>query len=604
MNIAFVYSDNALEINSSHYRCLIPARALNAAGHTASQVWIESFQNGHADTLLKPADVIVIERNLFGSAHREMRRWAEQGKLIVADFDDPYDLLTPSFGPSFQLWGQGIARRADGSLVQMSPHPLVQFRQALGLAHLATTPCQRLCDDWAPWARATRLRPNWLEWPLYADVQREPHEGVWIGWGGSNGHLASWQRSGLLPALRRVFRARPEARLVVFGLPGAIQDCLDLPEDRFVVRDWVKFADWPRECAQFDIGLAPLAGAYDERRSWLKPLEYMACGVPWIGSNYPNYRDLAVYGMLVENTPDAWESALLTTIDSLLAGAHLAAGALSDHYSGPRAFARSQCADRHVAELVELFEQARAEVSAERAAPARVSVVLPCYNMANYLPDAVESVVAQTFQGWELVIVDDGSTDETPAMIAALQARFPLRRIQVVQQVNSGLPAARNAGIEVAGGEYILPLDADDALLPDTLKTLVAALDSQPEIGIAYPDYFKFGLEAGNVFAIPTEEYYNARRPLNGLPYCSLYRKSAWRQAGGYDPEMRGAVEDWEFWLAMLEAGVQAVHVQELLFAYRVRADSQSVTAETILPEAMARMRGKHPALFAEEVPA
>lgn len=595
MNIVFVYSDNFREINSSHYRCLIPARALRAAGHKVETVFVESFEHGHADALLSDADVIVVERNFFGGTPREMHRWSEQGKLVVADFDDPYDMITPSHGPAYQLWMQGIATRNDGMPMRLEPHPQASFRTALGYAGLATTPCQRLCDDWAPHTRQIRLRPNWLDWSLYETVHRDPHAGVWIGWGGSNGHLQSFARSGLLVALRRVMRARAEVQLHLYGLTDSIADQLDVPQDRLVVRNWETFDRWPQGCAQFDVGLAPLAGAYDERRSWLKPLEYMACGVPWIASDFPNYRELGAYGVLVRNTPDDWERAILERLERL-------SDCQAQALLAPRERARAECADQHVNALIAMFTQAQAEVLATRQVPARVSVVIPCYNMANYLPDAVVSVVAQTYPGWEMVIVDDGSTDDTPAMIESLQKKYPTRRIRSVRQENAGLPAARNAGIRVATGEFVLPLDADDVLLPDALKRLLAVLDEHPEIGIAYPDYIKLGLEAGTVFAIPTEEYYDPQRALNGLPYCSLYRHTVWEQVGGYDVEMRGAIEDWEFWLHCLEHGVKALHVQEPLFAYRVRADSQSVTAETILPEALARMRLKHAALFAGAV--
>src|SRR5690242_15286562 len=105
-----------------------------------------------------------------------------------------------------------------------------------------------------------------------------------------------------------------------------------------------------------------------------------------------------------------------------------------------------------------------------------VSIVIPCYNYARFLPDAVGSVLAQTFPNWELIVVDDGSTDATSTTARQLMARHPDRRMRVFQQPNAGPAAARNTGAERASGEYLLFLDADDMLAPTLLERTVAIL--------------------------------------------------------------------------------------------------------------------------------
>lgn len=121
-----------------------------------------------------------------------------------------------------------------------------------------------------------------------------------------------------------------------------------------------------------------------------------------------------------------------------------------------------------------------------------VSVVIPCHDYARYLPEAVSSVLAQTFRDWELVIVDDGSTDNTVEVTQALIGRHPDRRIRLVQQSNAGVSAARNTGIEASTGRYILPLDADDVIAATMLEKTVGVLDSDPGIAIASTDVFTF----------------------------------------------------------------------------------------------------------------
>ncbi|WP_330480127.1 glycosyltransferase family 2 protein [Streptomyces sp. NBC_00724] len=121
-----------------------------------------------------------------------------------------------------------------------------------------------------------------------------------------------------------------------------------------------------------------------------------------------------------------------------------------------------------------------------------VSVVIPCHDYARYLPEAVSSVLAQTFRDWELVIVDDGSTDDTVEVTQSLIACHPDRRIRLLQQSNAGVSAARNTGIEASTGRYILPLDADDVIAATMLEKTVGVLDSDPGIAIASTDVFTF----------------------------------------------------------------------------------------------------------------
>src|SRR5262245_60592888 len=123
----------------------------------------------------------------------------------------------------------------------------------------------------------------------------------------------------------------------------------------------------------------------------------------------------------------------------------------------------------------------------------KVSIVIPCYQQAHFLSDAVESVVAQTFTDWACVIVNAGSTDNTSEVARQLIGRYPGRGIRLVEKNNGGLADARNAGIRQSRGGCILPLDADDMLHPDYLRETVAALDAHPDHDIVYVDEQNFG---------------------------------------------------------------------------------------------------------------
>lgn len=114
-----------------------------------------------------------------------------------------------------------------------------------------------------------------------------------------------------------------------------------------------------------------------------------------------------------------------------------------------------------------------------------VSIVMPAYNAARWIAKSIESVLAQTYGGWELIVVDDGSTDTTQAVVNSFSPY-----LKYIWQQNQGAPAARNRGLREAKGNYFLFLDADDILRPTALETLVDYLEAHSEIDVAYGDGF------------------------------------------------------------------------------------------------------------------
>jgi GT2 family glycosyltransferase len=181
----------------------------------------------------------------------------------------------------------------------------------------------------------------------------------------------------------------------------------------------------------------------------------------------------------------------------------------------------------------------------------QVTVIIPTFNRARYLTEAVQSVLDQTFPDYELIIVDDGSTDGTSTVLAG----FGDPRLRVLRQKNRGISAAMNVGLRAARGEYIARLDSDDAWLPDLLEREAAVLDSHPNIGVVYSR-----AQAMSANGIPREYYLGLplRYPHDTLlsllwgdctcNITTLARRSCFAAAGPYDETFR-MHEDWDMWL-------------------------------------------------------
>lgn len=224
-----------------------------------------------------------------------------------------------------------------------------------------------------------------------------------------------------------------------------------------------------------------------------------------------------------------------------------------------------------------------------------VSVVIPCFGQAEYLPDAVASVARQTFTEWEIVIVDDGSPDNTAEVAGHLiEEHGP--KVRLIRQANSGLAGARNAGVLAARGRYILPLDADDMIDPKMLESAVEMLEREADIAIIYTDLQQFGDRSDLIHA---SDFDAARLPeANQLNYCSLFRREVWEAVGGYNPNMKWGYEDWDFWVGAAEHGYVARRIPEALFRYRIRPNSMISTALQHTDELRHQMRTNHPATF------
>ena len=220
-------------------------------------------------------------------------------------------------------------------------------------------------------------------------------------------------------------------------------------------------------------------------------------------------------------------------------------------------------------------------------AQTRTSVVIPCFDLGEYLREAVESVRAQTLQPDELIVVDDGSSD--PATLEVLAA-LEHDGITVHRTENRGAPAARNHGIERSRGAFVLCLDADDVLLPTFLERTVAALDHAPDAAIA-ATHVEFVGDSQGIWEPPD---FDPALLLweNCVGSASLFRRAAWRESGGYAD--LAACQDWDLWISIVERGWRWVVVPDVLYRYRVRSGSISERGRVLRPELLPAIQERH----------
>jgi glycosyltransferase involved in cell wall biosynthesis len=227
---------------------------------------------------------------------------------------------------------------------------------------------------------------------------------------------------------------------------------------------------------------------------------------------------------------------------------------------------------------------------------ALVSIVIPAYNPASYLLEAIASAAAQSYPRIEIILVDDGS--DKPESLAVLKQASSLAGTYI-EQPNRGLGAARNAGFHAARGEYVVPLDADDLIdAAYVAECLTALWDS--DAAFAYTDFQVFGTQ--NFEERPGK--YNLYRLLdrNFLTYAALIRKEAWEASGGYDESRKClGYEDWEFWLRLGARECFGCYVSKSLFRYRKHGASLYDFALARHQQFVAYIQGLHPELYEYE---
>ena len=205
---------------------------------------------------------------------------------------------------------------------------------------------------------------------------------------------------------------------------------------------------------------------------------------------------------------------------------------------------------------------------------AKISIIIPCYNQEKYIAECLDSVIAQTYQDWEAIVIDDGSQDGSLAIIQEY-AKKNTNKIKVIHQTNQGVVVARNNAIRQATGEYIYPLDGDDIIEPTCLEKLYK---HKEDGDVIYSRVQRFGL-INEELVLKTPSIWNMSLT-NQVVVSALYHKSDWEKYGGYDVKMKDGLEDWEFWLNFVENSRKFYCVPEKLLNYRILQNSRNRTAE------------------------
>ncbi|HLM84232.1 MAG TPA: glycosyltransferase family A protein [Candidatus Bathyarchaeia archaeon] len=227
-----------------------------------------------------------------------------------------------------------------------------------------------------------------------------------------------------------------------------------------------------------------------------------------------------------------------------------------------------------------------------------ISVIIPCFNHGEFLDETVESVLSQTFKNYEIIVIDDGSTDAgTLHALDRLEKRYP--QIKIIRQSNGGPSNARNNGIKISRGEYILPLDSDDIIEPRMLEKCHATLSKNPKLGFVYTYTHYFGAE-DFVWKNPEYNFFDLLSS-NQTTVSALTRKKAWEEVGGFDEDERNGYEDWEFWINLGDHGWFGMLIREPLFNYRKAGKSRMGTTELKYQKAVGYIREKHRHLYSKE---
>lgn len=187
-----------------------------------------------------------------------------------------------------------------------------------------------------------------------------------------------------------------------------------------------------------------------------------------------------------------------------------------------------------------------------------ISIIIPIYNHAEKVGQTFKSILAQTHSDWEVIAVNDGSTDSIDAVIEQWRPAFPPDRFQYFSRPHEGGNAARNFGATQAIGDYLLFCDADLTLRPHMLEKMLKTLDEHPEASFAYSS-FKYGSKVFRLFPYDPERL----RRMSYIHTSALIRREHFP---GFDPEIR-RLQDWDLWLTMLSNGHTGVWIDEVLYS-------------------------------------
>lgn len=598
------------------YRCVRYADAARDAGWVAATKWSELITGED----LVGLDLLVLWRtHMTPQVERLIAAMRHHGGRVALDLDDV--MHRPELARIGIIDGIRTVHSNEGSTRGL----FQSVRQVLDSVDFAIATTEELADGMRKWQQAAYVLPNGFDDASLraarlavrrrAVTQATPDPVVRLGYAsGSRTHQKDF--AVIVEPLAAVLRARPQARLVLFR-SGADGIGLLMPDEfpalddvlgQIEWREMVPLCDLPGELARFDVNLVPLevGNPFVEAKSELKYFEAALAGVCSVASPTGPYRRAIADGVtgLLASDADAWRERLLRLIDDPALRARMARDAyhdvlwrfgparrvdllrsfLAQHRLEAQASLAAEAARAYAYELhrppvtLDLPELRATETlfHHDQMGQAEVTVVIPVYNYADYILEALESARIQTLASLDLVVVDDCSTDPASTDLVLDWAQTHcgrFNRLVVLRHVaNAGLAHSRNAAFAAAETPYVLPLDADNRLRPEAAETLLAAITASGA-AFAYPRLQRFEGQA-DVFGGNRFEPHMLVGG-NSIDAMALIAKWAWAAAGGYfdHPDALGW-EDYRLWCRLIELGCFGHPVAEVLGDYRVHATS------------------------------
>jgi glycosyltransferase involved in cell wall biosynthesis len=317
--ITYIYSTYPDDQIRVQIRCRNLVDAINRTGlHSANLLDMNSFIQNTADVqkICLGSDLLVIYRYLYGPILNALQYWKARDKKVIVDFDQAFNYLTAD-KPGYSFWVEGVPLEdyAIRNKNLIDPIPLEQFKWGLRMVDAATVSSGRLVDDWSQFTNVHEV-PDYINTYQYPALNQTHENEIWIGLVNSVNY-DSFQKSGLLSAMKNVCKERPQVRLILCNLETGLDIDLDINPAQMKIYSPRFFEEWVSILLKLDIGLAPIYGDYDFRLSQSSLLEFMISKIPWVASEHLTFHELLQYGQWVQNTSDAWENAILTTVDQL-----------------------------------------------------------------------------------------------------------------------------------------------------------------------------------------------------------------------------------------------------------------------------------------------
>lgn len=615
------------------YRVERPAAALAALGAAVTWMTVDDARSRLAE--IQDASLLVIWRATWSDTIAGAIAAARAGGATVAfDIDDL--MIDPDLARLSVIDG---IRTLDLTEEMVRDH-FTGVRRTLDASDLCLTTTDELAAHARRAGHPTVVLPNGFDAEIFARsrlaVRRHrqlPSDGL-IGIGYAAGSRTHQRDFALCAdAVAAVMRQRPAVWLVGFQPGDGSPPILDVAEfpslrdlaHRIELRRFVPLERLPDEVARFDINLAPLeiGNPFCEAKSELKFFEAALVSVPTIASATGPFRRAIRDGEtgFLAASPAEWQEALLALVDDAARRRDMAdkallsvlwrfgpeqrreqlAGLLDVLRGGRRGahgFALDVCQKRAAGGALPHVPAHEVVYQADRLGMAEATVLVPVYNYAAFVREALDSVLAQSLAALDLVIVDDCSTDDSLAVATAwAQAnagRF--NRVLVLHNArNAGLAFSRNLGFAAAETPYVLPLDADNRLRPECAEACLATIHASGA-AFAYPRIQEFGQRGGIIGA----RGYNPLRLQNGnyIDAMALISRAAWAAAGGYD-HIRHGWEDFDFWCRLAELGLFGAQVAGAPLAeYRAHGTSMlgtTMAAEASIQHMVDALHARHP---------